>query len=317
MKSIPFTSSCFEKYLPDEGDRRRFLDKQLSGIKPSYGHFCLAGLLALKQAYLVWTTNFDMLVERAAGQDVITSHIPNGLTVISLEAPEKAHDVFRDDRWPALVKLHGDFKHLKLMNTAQELQRQNDVLGNLLMKQCGRWGLAAVGYSGRDQSVMSALEGALNSNSDPFPHGLFWFVRSGEKRRDAVVSLLRHARERGCQAAYIEIGGFDELMADLFRPHEDTLPQIKDVIRAQRDKRQPVYPSYSGRHWPVIRTNAPEITSYPSTCTIFEATIGGTAEVQAVIEKYETRVTAARIKKGVIAFGSRKDLLEAFKAYKP
>jgi hypothetical protein len=164
---------------------------------------------------------------------------------------------------------------------------------------------------------MSALEGALNSTSDPFPHGLFWFVRSGEKPRDAMVSLLRHARERGCQAGYIEIGGFDELMADLFCPHGDTLPQIKDIVRAQRDKRQPVYPSYSGRHWPVIRTNALEITSYPSTCTIFEAAIGGTAEVHAVIEKYKARVTAARIKKGVIAFGSRKDLLEAFKAHKP
>jgi hypothetical protein len=148
---------------------------------------------------------------------------------------------------------------------------------------------------------LSAFEGALNSNPDPFPHGLFWVVRSGEKPRDAVISLLRHAREHGCQAGYIEIGGFDELMADLFRPHEDTLPQIENIVRAQRDKRQPVYPSYSGRHWPVIRTNALEITNYPSPCTIFEAAIDGTAEVQAVIEKYKTRVTAARIKKGVIA----------------
>jgi SIR2-like domain len=215
-------SFYFEKYLPDEGDRRRFLDKQLSGVKPSYAHFCLAGLLALKQTYLVWTTNFDMLVERAAGQDVITSHIPDGLTVISLEAPEKAHEVFRDDRWPALVKLHGDFKYRKLINTAQEVQTQNDVLGNLLMKQCGRWGLAVVGYSGRDHSIMSALEGALKSNPDPFPHGLFWFVRSGEKPHDTVISLLPHARERGSQAAYIEIGGFDEPMVDLFRPHYES-----------------------------------------------------------------------------------------------
>src|SRR3972149_2534896 len=38
-------SAYFEAYLPDERDRRRFLDARLQGRNPSYGHFCFAALM--------------------------------------------------------------------------------------------------------------------------------------------------------------------------------------------------------------------------------------------------------------------------------
>src|SRR2546428_33574 len=61
-------ASYFESYLPDEGDRRRFLDARLRGLKPSFGHLCLAALFALNKAQIAWTTNFDSLVEQAVTQ---------------------------------------------------------------------------------------------------------------------------------------------------------------------------------------------------------------------------------------------------------
>jgi hypothetical protein len=74
-------SFYFERYLPDERDRRRFLDNRLRGVKPSFGHICLAALAALDQFRVTWTTNFDPLVERAMSLDMFTDHFPGGLTV--------------------------------------------------------------------------------------------------------------------------------------------------------------------------------------------------------------------------------------------
>jgi hypothetical protein len=309
-------SFYFDRYLPDESDRRRFLDTRLAGIKPPYGHFCFAALLALDKIQVVWTTNFDHLIERAAMQNVIAERLPKGLTVVGLECPEKAVDVFRDERWPMLVKLHGDYQYRKLKNTASELQEQDSTFRQRLRDQCGRRGLAVVGYSGRDQSVMSALREALQAD-DPYPHGLFWFVRSGDRPSPHVQALLEEARKRRCQAGFIEIGGFDELMADLFLPHHETLPAVRELIKAQRERRRPVTLSYQGKSWPVLRTNALEVTKYPSSCTIFQADIGGAKEVKQVVAGHRTRVAAARRQAGIIAFGTKSDLMSVFAPFQP
>lgn len=309
-------SFYFQRYLPDEGDRRRHLDARLSGIKPTYGHACLAALLALGRVEAVWTTNFDQLVERAAAQNVFAERLPQGVPVASLDCPDKAVDVFRDGRWPVLVKLHGDFLYRKLKNTAAELQTQDQTLRKLMSDQCARRGLAVVGYSGRDESVMNALRDALAAN-DPFPHGLFWFVRTGDAPSPPVRALLDAAREKGCQAGFIEVGGFDELMADLFLPHQDDLPAVRDLVKTQRERRRAVMPVYSGKRWPVLRTNALEVTKYPSSCTVFQADIGGAREVKEAVAEHRDRVAAGRRRGGIVAFGSRADLIRVFAAHNP
>lgn len=309
-------SFYFQRYLSDEADRRRFLDGRLSGIKPSYGHSCLAALLALGKVELIWTTNFDQLVERATAQNAIAERLSQGLTVASLDCPEKVMDVCRAGRWPLLIKLHGDFLYRKLKNTAAELREQDETLRRQLTDQCGRRGIAVVGYSGRDESVMSALQDALAAN-DPFPHGLFWFVRAGELPAQPVQDLLVAARARNCQAGFIEVGGFDELMADLFLPHQEEFPAVRDLVKTQRERRRAVMPVYAGNKWPVLRTNALEVTKFPSSCTLFQADIGGAREVREAIAEHRDRVVAGRRKAGIVAFGTRADLLRVFAAYNP
>lgn len=309
-------SFYFERYLSDEGDRRRFLDSRLRGTKPSFGHLCLAALHALDQSRVIWTTNFDPLVERAMGQDTFSGHFPGGVTVASLECPDKARDSIHDERWPLLVKLHGDFQYRKLMNTERELLKQNEVLEKCLIDQCNRMGLAAVGYSGRDNSIMSVLTQAL-SGSSPFPHGLFWFVRNGTVPGAQVITLLNAAKSRGVQAGFIEIGGFDELMADLFLPHHERLPEVRDIVKKSRTRRALVPAKYVGGTWPIIRTNALEVVEYPSTCTIFQSSIGGSKEVKDLISPHQDRIAAQRKEKGVIAFATRADLENVFQGFQP
>jgi len=80
--------------------------------------------------------------------------------------------------WPLLGKLHGDFQSIALKNTTEELRTQESNLRLAFIESCKRFGLVVAGYSGRDESVMNALEEALDQSS-AFPAGLFWISKSG------------------------------------------------------------------------------------------------------------------------------------------
>lgn len=310
-------SVYFESYLPDERDRRRFLDARLLGCKPSYGHVCFAALMTLGRVRLAWTTNFDQLIERACSHTVIADKLARPLGVVGLDKPDKASDLIRDEAWPLLVKLHGDFLYRKLKNTSVELQQQDATLRHHLADECGRRGLAVVGYSGRDASVMATLAEALNAK-EPYPHGLFWFIRPGEQPTPLVQDLIARARGAGAQAALVEVSTFDELMADLFLPHQDSLVDVRDLVKETRPKRQPIPLTYSASAaWPVLRTNALHITSFPATCTVFESTVGKTSEVKSLTQPHASEMVATRRKVGVIAFGSRARLAEVFAPFDP
>lgn len=310
-------STYFNAYLPDERDRRRFLEARLQGCKPSYGHLCFAALMSLGRIRLVWTTNFDQLIEKACSNPVISEKLARSLAVAGLDQPDKASDLIRDEAWPLLVKVHGDFQYRKLKNTAPELQYQEGTLRHHLAEECGRRGLAVVGYSGRDASVMSTLAEALRAKT-PFPHGLFWFIRPGEQPIPAVEGLIVQARKTGAQAAFVEVNTFDELMADLFLPHQDSLGDVRDLVKAVRPKRQAIPISYTASAaWPVLRTNAFHITAYPATCTVFQSNVGKTSEVKALTQPHSAEMVALRRKAGVIAFGTRALLAKVFSEFDP
>jgi len=310
-------SKYFESYLPDERDRRRFLDSRLQGCTPSYGHVCLAALMALGRVRLVWTTNFDQLIERACAHSAVEGKMPRALGVVSLDQPAKANDLIRDEAWPILLKLHGDFLYRQLKNTATELRQQDSTLRHHLADECKRKGLAVIGYSGRDSSIMATLDEAL-TDQQAFPHGLFWFVRQGEEASPMVIDLLSRVQSNGSQAALVEVQTFDELMADLFLPHQDSLSDVRDIVKNSRPQRQAIPSTYAhSADWPVLRTNALHITSFPASCTTFKSTVGKTSEVKALTRPYADELVATRRKVGVLAFGERDRLAEVFSEFAP
>jgi hypothetical protein len=56
----------FEAAFSDEADRRAYIEDCQRGAAPSAGHYALAALLHQDHARVVWTTNFDRLIEGAA-----------------------------------------------------------------------------------------------------------------------------------------------------------------------------------------------------------------------------------------------------------
>jgi hypothetical protein len=171
-----------------------------------------------------------------------------------------------------------------------------------------------VGYSGRDESVMRALEDALDSGKG-YPAGLFWFHRPDAPALPSVKQLIDKAVRCGVQAQILEAQTFDELLGDIIKQLNDIPPdiQMKLDVRATRAAEIPLEPP--GQGWPVIRMNALPLTSWPTICRRIVCTIGGTREVRHAVSSQNVKAIATRAKVGVLGFGSDTDMKKAFGSF--
>ena len=302
-------SGYFEKTYPEEKDRRRYIAHLVEKATPGFGHKALAHLMKLDLCRIVWTTNFDQVLEDAVGNVFGTR---STITVGDLNEPEKVRNAYAEQNWPICAKLHGDFHSCLLKNTPKELAEQNKKMRNVFLDACRNWGLIVTGYSGRDASVLKVLDEAIRDGAG-FPNGLFWFIRERDKPYDSVVNLIKEAKVQGIDADFVVVESFDELLSDIVR----YLPQTEDLI-VELDEQRKIAPrkiDLSDRKAtaPFVRTNALPIIEYPRTCRLIECNIGGTEEVREVLEESNSNLLASRIKKGVLIFGDNGDIKRAFK----
>ena len=205
-------SYYFQRAYPSAADRRGFIEKAIATGRPGFGHTALAALMAINKVGVIWTTNFDRLVEDAAAAVLETTRT---LTVGTLDSVAVASAALSADRFPFYGKLHGDFQSDQLKNLESELQTQDATLRAGLATAAGRFGSAVAGYSGRDASVMEALRNGLKQPK-PYPEGLYWFVRGDP--HPVVQPFLADAIAAGVDAHLIEFQTFDELLGVLLAP---------------------------------------------------------------------------------------------------
>ena len=304
-------AALFEAVYPAEADRRTYLDAKIAGAKPSYGHIALATLMRSQLTRVLWTTNFDPLVADACAK------VYDGtgyLTTVALDAPDLARQCFDDGRWPVEIKLHGDFRSRRLKNTSDELRLQDERLRQVMVDSCRRFGLVAVGYSGRDSSVMDTLEEALKQKGS-FPAGLFWLHRGENEPAPRVLGLLLQAAEGGVEAALVRIENFDEIMRDLVRLKTDIDTRVLDRFAVERRRWSAAPPPAGSRGWPVVRLNALPVTQSPTVCRCLVCNIGGYADLRSAIESAKVDVLVARTRAGVLGFGTDADMRSAFASY--
>lgn len=301
----------FEATYPNPSDRRAYLDKLIKLGKPTYGHLALALLMREECCRIVWTTNFDKTLEDAAAKIYGST---NDLVVADLGHPKKVADALNAKRFPIYGKLHGDYHSVELKNTDDELQVQDAEMRRALVQACKTNGLAVIGYSGRDASVMDALREALDGGRG-FPNGLFWFRRSGEAPFEKVTELIRDARRQGVDAHFIDNETFDELLSDLVRFLSETANKLGDIEGAKPPRLGSAQLKAPGAKVPSIRTNALPIISHPVMCKLIDCDIGGWKDIQAAIEKAGVDICARRTKDGVIAFGRDPLIRSAFEPF--
>jgi hypothetical protein len=255
---------AFELAYPEPAVRRQCLDGWIARGRPSFGHRVVAALMAAGHLRWLATTNFDDLPERAYEQRRAGDEALHRLTVAAIDSAERAARALREDDWPLLIKLHGDIASDRLKNTTAELQRQDEILRQALLDASRHYGLAVIGYSGRDDSVMDTLRAALETNG-AFPHGLVWLTSDSARVLPAVLRLLEEARVRGVDARFVEAANFDEAFGVITR-HVRLAPALKTWVDAGRPSPRvtPVaLPATEAGRFPALRLNALPVLDYP------------------------------------------------------
>lgn len=307
---------AFEAAYPSARDRRAVVEDMSKRGSPSFGHRVLGALVSSGRTRCLFTTNFDDLVERAAmaADELVEPARRLPLTVGALDQTERAERCVRDGSWPLLVKLHGDFRSERLMNTVEELQGQDERLRGVVAKALSQFGLFVVGYSGRDDSVMDVLDEAVGVDG-AFSAGLWWAVRPRTAVLPRVESLLERAADAGIECGFVESENFDELGGQIERAVELDEPLRKHVL-ALRPKPlvMPVsLPVSQGTNYPLVRCSALELLELPKgarSVTLKEPLTS--AEARGLVKKADVWATVAASGTTVLAFGADADIGRAF-----
>jgi hypothetical protein len=214
-----------EYAYPKVGDRQTYFEKRFSGVVPQIGYRLLAMLQNSFTFQWTWTTNFDGLVRQAR-----TPGHARPLKEVGLDTTFRLRDLPEDEQCAYLVYLHGDYRYDKLQNTSVETQALDTVLRGELIERVRRQPLIVLGYGGRDESVMTALESAVTTQQSS-GGGLYWCLVRDEAPNPRVTRLVDTAKASGLESDIISIDGFDDLMVRLARHVYREAPEAVQVER--------------------------------------------------------------------------------------
>lgn len=246
----------------DREAQRKYLSEVLSSekIALSIGHRALAALMSNGTTKVVYTTNFDKVIENAyayvCGKDLGSFH---------LAGSEACKIALNNDDFPLYAKVHGDFQYQKLFNLEEDLRKADEEIRQCFVASSSRFGSVVVGYSGRDDCIMALFNEVL-SVPNAFPHGLYWTVRKGGNIDPKVELLITIAQSKGIAAYVVEIDSFDSLMSQLWRnlPNRKNDLDMKVQRTGERKVIIPMPPQSKNGHF--IRFNALPINGFPEKC---------------------------------------------------
>lgn len=245
---------------------QKYLEEKLnpSTISINSGHRILAALMAMKLCRLIFTTNFDEVIE--------TSHAfmtGEDLHAFNLNGSYAALNALNNEKFPIYAKMHGDFRYVEMKNLPDQLKSNDAEIEKCFINACSRYGMIVVGYSGRDINVMKAFDQALE-NDNAFPKGLFWINSVQGVTFPAVTELISKAKTKGINAYIIEADTFDSLLNSIWKQVNNKPAEFDKKIRRSIFE-IPKIPKYSSAgNLPLIRMNAFPISSMPTTCRAIE-----------------------------------------------
>ncbi len=197
-------SAYIERAYKIPGDRKKYFQHIIEGKNPSLGYHIIALLAEKDIIKSVWTTNFDGLMVKTAHQYQLTP------IEITLESQER---IYRNDTEKELlcIALHGDYKYGPLKNTEKELDNQSEILIKALSHEINKRNFIVIGYSGRDNSLMMALEKAFQNQGA----GRLYWCGYGRNVSQKVQNLIEKINLQGREAFYIPTDGFDKTMLNI------------------------------------------------------------------------------------------------------
>jgi hypothetical protein len=236
----------------DLATQQKYLSDALSTQKVSLtvGHRALAALLSTGRTRVVFTTNFDEVIESAyasvAGKSISAFH---------LEGSYAALDALNAERFPLYVKLHGDFRYQSVKNLSDDLLSNDLQLQRCFVAAAARYGLVVSGYSGRDANVMAMFKQALEQNN-AFPHGFMWTTPRLSNVTANVNELIAFAKSKGVRAHVVETGTFDEMLSKIWRQIPNKPDGLDQKVRTAAAQPTSIKLPPPGTAFPLLRTNA-------------------------------------------------------------
>lgn len=201
-------SSLFEKRYDLQRQRRMFVEKEVAGKTPSIGYAYLTALVKQNYFNTIFTTNFDDLLNEAfyAYSDqrpIVCAHDSsiNSVTVTS--------------KRPKIIKLHGDYLFDDLRSTNRETETLEQNMRSKFTEFAKEYGLAVIGYSGGDRSVMDVLS-TLLKNEEYLKGGIYWCIRRDSEVSEELRKLMWRDR-----VYFVEVDGFDEVFAEMYATLND------------------------------------------------------------------------------------------------
>lgn len=246
----------------DYGAQQSYIHEQLSPdrVTLTIGPRVLASLLEMGRTRLVFTTNFDGVLEAA-----YAAVAGKNLTAFHIEGSYAALDSLNNERFPIYAKVHGDFRYRSIKNLSKDLLGNDAELQRAFVAGAGRSGLIVSGYSGRDANVMSIFEAAL-AQPNAFPHGIWWTTPHASGVIPAVAAFIERARAKGVNAHIVETGPFDVMMSKLWRQIPDKPQALDEKVRSARAQTVSIPLPKAGNAYPLLRTNALEVVAAPRCC---------------------------------------------------
>lgn len=299
-----YIEACYP--IPDS--RRSYFQEKVRIAKPHIGYQLLGTLASQALIKSVWTTNFDQLVSRAVA--------PNSIMPIEVGI-DSAHRVIRATKTGELiiVSLHGDYRYDQLKNTADEIKRQEHDLELGLIEELKDSPVVVLGYSGRDESIMSAFFRGVEQKG---AGSLYWCVQDSDNIPKPVLDLISHARRQGRTAYVVPAQGFDDIMIRLALHCMDTAGQARAAqIISQNtggsDAPRSQFRIESGNPTAILKSNAFEIEC-PSEVLAFELKEWPKEHVWKWVREQtaDKNVVAVPFKSQIFALGTVDDIRTCF-----
>lgn len=314
-------AAAFEAVYPQPRHRRQYIANAIAKGTPCFGHRVLASLMAAGKVDCIFTTNFDPLAEDAvvSANAILPAADQRRPTVAAIDNADRAKRCLDESDWPLIAKLHGDYQSIAIKNTESELQQQDALMRHVLVEAGKRFGMLFVGYSGRDTSILEALNDVLASPS-PFPNGLYWVASSAGRLLPAVKEFLVRAQAAGVDVSVVECTTFDELAAEIAKAID--LPQVlcHHVMKGRPTPRLvPVQiPNAKARAFPVLRYSAILLQSMPTAARrIMLSQSTTSAEVRDIFKAKGCRATVAALGRELAVFGQDQEILGALASLGP
>ncbi len=310
-------ATSFESIYPTAKERRLYIESAIKKGTPSFAHRVFASLITTKKIPLIFTTNFDNMIESSAvvTDQLITAENRANMTVAAIDNAGRAERCFSESSWPLLIKLHGDYQSDELKNTSDELKEQDTRLRDILVKACSRFGIIVAGYSGRDASVMKTLFDAM-AQKGSFPGGMYWVARSSESILPQAMELLNAANLTKISTSIVESPTFDELAGDIV----DIIDLPTELLRhVQESRPAPILrnvplPRKEQSKFPILQCSAIPILTMPKVARRIEVNEAiRTDQARELLREAKIRkALAVSNGRDIVAYGSDKDLLRAF-----